>query len=211
MRRQFLLAIVGALYAIAVAREILDPVPTPANNYVLPVPSETSTLLDFLQSQPELSNLTAILSQAAGFKEAFSTPATWNWTFFAPSNTAFEKLGQYFNTYAATAKGKWWLGNLLVHHYVPNTALSSTSFNSTLLRFQTGSYLYVSAQVVGDEIVLNKAATITERDITGVTNGVVHIVDRMLDPSAQIFEADIGKVSQSFIAGSCSNLALPYC
>jgi hypothetical protein len=41
--------------------------------------------------------------------------------------------------------------------------------------------------------------------------GVVHIIDRILDASAQIFEADLPKISQTFIPGSCSNMALSYC
>jgi hypothetical protein len=39
----------------------------------------------------------------------------------------------------------------------------------------------------------------------------VHIVDHVLDPSAQVFEPDVAKTSQSFIPGSCSNPLLPYC
>lgn len=41
--------------------------------------------------------------------------------------------------------------------------------------------------------------------------GIIHIIDHVLDPSAQIFNVDLPKVSQSFIAGSCSNPDLPYC
>jgi hypothetical protein len=33
-------------------------------------------------------------------------------------------------------KGKWWLGNTILHHYVPNSELKSTSFNETMQRFQ---------------------------------------------------------------------------
>ena len=71
--------------------------------------------------------------------------------------------------YAATLKGKWWLGNLIQHHYVPNTALELSSFNSTELRFQTGSYLYVQAQLQNDQLILNDVASVTEANIA-VTN-----------------------------------------
>jgi hypothetical protein len=66
MRCGFIVAALGALCTGAAARELLDPVPVPANNYVLPVANGTVTLLDFLQSRPELSNLTAMIGQAAG-------------------------------------------------------------------------------------------------------------------------------------------------
>ena len=70
----------------------------------------------------------------------------------------------------AGRKGKWWRGNLLQHHYVPNTAIGSTAINSTLVRFQTGTYMYVSVQkdTAGD-ILLNKVAKVTEANIE-VTN-----------------------------------------
>jgi hypothetical protein len=33
-------------------------------------------------------------------------------------------------------KGKWWLGNSILHHYVPNTNLKSSNFNETYQQFQ---------------------------------------------------------------------------
>lgn len=104
-----------------------------------------------------------------GFAQAFNTPTKWNFTFFAPSDAAFENTGQYFSTFAATPKGRWWLGNLLQHHYVPNTALQLSSFNSTPLRFQTGSFLYVGAHIENGQLRLNNASTVTEAGIQ-VTN-----------------------------------------
>lgn len=94
---------------------------------------------------------------------------TWNFTFFAPSDTAFNNTGQYFNTYAVTPKGKWWLGNLVQHHYVPNTQLSVSSFSTNYTRLQTGTFLYIGAQVVDEGLVINRAATVTEADIP-ITN-----------------------------------------
>lgn len=37
-----------------------------------------------------------------GFAKAFNTTPTWNFTFFAPSNEAFNNTGAYFETYANT-------------------------------------------------------------------------------------------------------------
>lgn len=101
----------------------------------------------------------------SGFSEAFATPPTWSYTFFAPSNTAFNNTGEYYSTFLATPKGKWWFGNLLQHHYVPNSQLKSTSFNATVQRFQTGSYLYVSGQIIGSQVILNNASTITSANL----------------------------------------------
>lgn len=163
-----------------------------------------------------------------GFVEAFDTEPTWNFTFFAPSNTAFENLGTYWQTFAATKKGKWWLGNQLKHHYVPNSQLKTSDFNETLTSVQASTYLWISTRIAEDTLVLNEVASVTEADIpiTNVTltstlaaysqslteaQGVVHIIDHVLDPSAQVFNVDLPRQEQVFIAGSCSNPDLAYC
>ncbi|GFF50759.1 uncharacterized protein sll1483 [Aspergillus lentulus] len=196
-------------------------------SYVAPKLSNTTTLLEFIRSRSDLSRLSEALDKVGGFSEAFSTDPTWKFTFFAPNNDAFEKnVGRYFNTFESTPygyptesfrrlltvhrKGKWWLGNTILHHYVPNTNLKSSNFNGTYQQFQTATFLYVGAEVQKGNLLLNKVATVVEKDIA-VTQGVVHIIDRILDPSAQIFEGDLSRISQAFIPGSCSNPNLPYC
>lgn len=73
-------------------------------------------------------------------------------------------------------KGKWWLGNLLQHHYIPNTAIQLSSINSTLSRFQTGTYLFVSAQRdADDDVYLNGVANVTEANIP-VTNVSLRLI-----------------------------------
>ncbi|EEU34961.1 uncharacterized protein NECHADRAFT_78540 [Fusarium vanettenii 77-13-4] len=196
-----------------VDRQPLTFAPIPEDIYVAPA---SDTILEFIQSREDLSILSSTLDQLGGFVQALNTSATWQYTFFAPSNKAFNNTGEYFETFAKTAKGKWWLGNLIQHHYVPNAKLKTSDFNSTTIRLQTSTYLYVSAKTVGEDLLLNSAATVTEGNLP-VTNGInspqgiVHIIDRILDPSAQIFESDLPQVKQGFIPGSCSNPLLPYC
>lgn len=166
-----------------------------------------------------------ILNLKSGFLQAFDTTPSWTYTFFAPSDTAFNNTGAYYSTFAATPKGKWWLGNLIQHHYVPNSQLKTTTFNSTFTRIQTGSFLYVGTQIVDGSLVLNKVSTVTSANlpVTSVRiqrcpdgycwplQGIVHVIDHILDPAAQIFETDVTKTSQGFIPGSCSNRLLSYC
>lgn len=104
-----------------------------------------------------------------GFLQAFDSQATWSYTFFAPSNTAFNNTGAYYSTFAATPKGKWWLGNLIQHHYIPNTKLKTSAFNTSSTRIQTGSFLYVGTQIVGGQLVLNNASVVTDANLP-VTN-----------------------------------------
>jgi uncharacterized surface protein with fasciclin (FAS1) repeats len=204
--------------AIAVAhaavsdRIPLSYAPLPADTYVAPNAAGTTTLLAFIQSRDDLSMLADVVAGSAGFLQAFDATPEWSFTFFAPSNTAFHNTGTYYSTYASRPKGKWWLGNLLQHHYVPFSALTVADLSTTthVQRLQTGTYLYLSTQAVGGQLVINNASTVTEGDLA-VTKGMVHIVDHLLDPSAQIFAAEYPNAKQSFIAGSCANPALPYC
>ncbi|RAL08833.1 uncharacterized protein BO97DRAFT_353213, partial [Aspergillus homomorphus CBS 101889] len=180
-------------------------------NYVTPRSTSTTTLFDYVSSRSDLSVLAEALQGIGGFVEAFDTEPTWNFTFFAPNNEAFQNhTGSYFNAFRSTPKGNWWLGNILLHHYVPNSKLESTSFNASYQRFQAATYLYIGSQVHDGNIILNNVATVVEANIP-ITNGVVHIIDRILDPSAQVFGSDLPKVSQVFIPGSCSNTKLAYC
>lgn len=39
------------------------------------------------------------------------------------------------------------------------------NFNTTYTRFQTGTFLFVGAQVVDGTLLLNKVSTVTEADI----------------------------------------------
>lgn len=84
------------------ACEKLSYVAEPQQVYVPPKPAGITTLLDFIESREDLSNLSAILREPAGFVKAFDTTPNWSFTFFAPSNAAFEHTGSYYESFAAT-------------------------------------------------------------------------------------------------------------
>ncbi|KAL4751949.1 hypothetical protein BDW72DRAFT_192459 [Aspergillus terricola var. indicus] len=162
-------ALVLSLTALAIASQDplsyrpVDPVYTPSKT------ANTTTLFDFVSSRPDLSNLIAVVERTGGFKEAFDTEPTWSFTFFAPNNDAFKNTGRYFLTFDETPKGKWWTGNTVIHHYVLNTILKKENFNETYQRvqkLQTGSYLFVGAQLDNEELVLNQVAKMVESDIS---------------------------------------------
>lgn len=82
--------------------EKLSYVAEPPELYVAPKPANITTLLDFIDSREDLSNLSVILREPAGFVKAFETAPTWYFTFLAPSNEAFENTGAYYSSFAAT-------------------------------------------------------------------------------------------------------------
>ena len=71
--------------------------------YAAPVPANITTLWDLIRSRPDLSSLAAALEECGGFQQAFDTNPTWQYTFLAPNNDAFEEYtGVYFRDYADT-------------------------------------------------------------------------------------------------------------
>lgn len=87
---------------MVVASEKLSYIAEPSQVYVAPKPANITTLLDFIDSRDDLSNLSKILREPAGFAKAFDTAPTWSFTFFAPSNDAFEHTGAYYSSFAKT-------------------------------------------------------------------------------------------------------------
>lgn len=191
MKPQFFFA-TCALVSPAVAkvfdRPPLSYAPIPKGIYRAPNEPDETTLLDFIESREDLSELAKVVKEtpgeshylcissprkkeqiltqhAQGFIEAFSTSATWQYTFFAPSNEAFNNTGRYYNTFAPTPKGMWWTGQMLQHHYIPNSRLYKANFTTEKTRIQLGSYLWASAQIKDDSLVLNNVAKVVEGDI----------------------------------------------
>jgi Fasciclin domain. len=100
MKSYILLSIFSALQLAASQK--LSYVAEPPDVYVAPKPANITTLLDFIESRDDLSNLSSILREPAGFVKAFDAAPTWSFTFFAPSNEAFENTGAYYSSFAAT-------------------------------------------------------------------------------------------------------------
>lgn len=96
-----LVALEGALIA---AQSIKDPLSyrTVEGSYVPQKPENVTSLLQFIKSRDDLSELANALHSVTGFEEAFDTNPTWNFTFFAPNNDAFNNTGQYFETFEKT-------------------------------------------------------------------------------------------------------------
>jgi hypothetical protein len=53
---------------------------------------------------------------------------------------------------------------MLQHHYIPNSILYAANFTEEKTRIQSGSYLFIGAQLVDGGLVLNNAATVVDKD-----------------------------------------------
>jgi len=144
---------------------------------------ELPTLQTFASSNPDLSSLVTALTDEGntGFTNMLED-ADLDLTVFAPTNTAFDTflngtdIGDIDNTV---------LNQLLSNHFISDTiGISSSLSNSyinTQATFQNDPSTPLSLYINTDAgVLLNGTSNVTQGDIVGI-NGVIHIVDTVID------------------------------
>ncbi len=113
-------------------------------------------------------------AQAAGLVDALSGPGPI--TVFAPTDTAFEKLGN--DTIAALLEDKEKLASILTYHVVKGSVLAKDVVKLTTATTLQGSDVKIDAKAA----VRINDATVTKADIQ-CSNGVIHVIDTVLIPA----------------------------
>lgn len=130
------------------------------------------TIADTAAATPQLSTLNKLINDA-GLADTLRGPGPF--TVFAPTNEAFQALPKA--TLDALAKDKDQLAAVLRYHVVPGRVMAAD--------VKTGK----AKTVQGAELNLSKAGTyvtveeamVVQADVSA-TNGVVHVIDRVLIP-----------------------------
>ncbi len=121
--------------------------------------------------------------QAAGLEDALRGDGPL--TVFAPTDAAFEALGEEALAGLLTAEKKEQLTNILLYHVVSGRVESSALAGKTLdVETLQGKTIHVDAT---DGVKIN-TATVVSADIVA-DNGIIHVIDAVLMPPA----ADHGK------------------
>lgn len=124
------------------------------------------SVAEIIENQPELSSFKTALDQAnLTDKLADGGP----YTVFAPSNTAFRVIGVEPTE------------TVLLYHIVPDEMTSDEIRGQRSLRTEAGNPITVA--VTQNTILLNGTIPLTVTDIQA-SNGVIHLVDAVLKPSA---------------------------
>lgn len=125
-----------------------------------------------IAATPELSTLSSLISKA-GLTDTLNGPGSF--TVFAPNNDAFKAVPAKVLEELAADPAK--LKNVLIYHVLPAKVMSTEVKNGNVKTVQ------------GANLALSKAGTfVTVEDAMvqtadkNATNGVVHIVDRVLLP-----------------------------
>lgn len=137
-----------------------------------PVPVSVA---DTLAQTPSLSTLHGLVVKA-GLNDTFKGPGPF--TVFAPNNDAFKAVPA--RTMDELAKDPARLKAVLTYHVVPAQVMAAEVKNGPVMSVQ-GTNLTLSR--TGAYVTVEEAMVVTA-DIKA-TNGVVHVVDRVLLPPAQ--------------------------
>ena len=159
------------------------------------------TITQIAASDPNFSTLVSLL-QKANLTDTLN--GTTNYTVFAPTNAAFEKVPS--STLADLANNTTALKRVLLYHVVPGTLLSKDiKGNGTLT---TANGLPLTYSVNGTTVKVDNA-TVTKADINA-TNGVIHVVDSVMIPSANATaKVTAGTVVSAVASAAQGFLGLP--
>ncbi|MGZ7132943.1 MAG: fasciclin domain-containing protein [Halobacteriota archaeon] len=133
------------------------------------------TIIQTLASDSNFSTLVGLL-KFANLTDTLN--GTTNYTMFAPSNAAFDKIPS--SNLADLANNTTALKRVLLYHVVPGTLLAGDiKGNGTLT---TANGLSLPYSVTSTAVTVDNA-NITKTDISA-TNGVIHVIDSVMTPPA---------------------------
>jgi Fasciclin domain/TAT (twin-arginine translocation) pathway signal sequence len=180
MKRQFLKYALAASAAavLAACGGGSDPVVPPGNGVVPPPPSQN--IVQLAQATPELSILVEAVV-AADLAGALSAPGPL--TVFAPNNAAFAALLTELKTDKATLlANKPLLTKVLTYHVLTSKVLKAdVPVGVPITTLQGGKFTVDATLAITDESTPPRKANIIATDILA-TNGVVHLIDKVILP-----------------------------
>lgn len=129
-------------------------------------------------SSSQFSTLVALLKKA-GLASALKQKGPF--TVFAPTNAAFAKLPKA--TLDAVGSNPALLKKVLTYHVVKGKVTASTvvTLNGKSAKTLSGSSVKVGVR--GGKVYLNGTTRVTKTDVMA-SNGVIHVINRVLIPSA---------------------------
>ncbi|KAG4432763.1 hypothetical protein IFR05_011746 [Cadophora sp. M221] len=140
-------------------------------------------VIDKVLTMPMMPSRSALDSGLTGLAGALTTTslvstvdALKDITIFAPSNAAFEKIG---SALPALQADQTTFRNVLEYHVVSGTVgYAGMLGNMSLITAQGGT---VRVEVLGKKVFVNSAMVVISDVI--VANGVVHVIDNVLNPA----------------------------
>ncbi|RYZ52776.1 MAG: fasciclin domain-containing protein, partial [Sphingobacteriales bacterium] len=152
----------------------------------LELESNNKSILSLLKNDPSFSILRRALdtTEISGLLNVYGSV-----TLFAPTDEAFKKYFQRKNISGLSDIDKQTLKDLLQYHLYAQTYASSFFLTGTLpVTTVAGDYIRMDISNGLKNTVLNNTVNISKIDVP-VTNGVVHVINDVLEPPAHTLSA----------------------
>lgn len=160
----------------------------------------TITVVDAAINNGNFTTLVAAL-QATGL-DAVLADETANFTVFAPTDAAFALLGQ--ETINALLADPDTLRDILTYHVIASRVNSAAAIASAGQTVEMVNGDDIGLSLDGNNLLVN-SATVTARDIV-TDNGIIHVIDAVLLPPADMGMPTANIVETAVAAGSFSTL-----
>ncbi|KAM6946097.1 LOW QUALITY PROTEIN: periostin, osteoblast specific factor b [Aplochiton taeniatus] len=159
-----------------------------------------NTIQDIIDVDDDLSTLSSV-ALASGLSDKLGQPGQF--TLFAPTNDAFEKLDKDVLERLMSDKGV--LQALLNYHLLSSVQCSEAIMSGTSYETQEGHNIEIGCD--GDSLTVNGIKMVLKKDIVA-SNGVIHLIDRVLMPDSAKQVMELVGGSQSTFGDMISELGL---
>ncbi|XP_026147929.1 periostin, osteoblast specific factor b isoform X4 [Mastacembelus armatus] len=158
------------------------------------------TMQDFIETEDDLTTLSDVM-QNTGLLEKLGQPG--HYTFFAPTNKAFESLGS--DVLERLQSDKEVLKALLNFHLLDSVQCSEAIIAGSSYVTQEGNNIEIGCD--GESLTVNGIKMVRKKDIV-TTNGVIHLIDQVLMPDSAKQVMELLGGSQSTFGDMVSELGL---
>jgi len=188
--------IILLITAIAACGSDNDDVP----NNVPVQPDLPATVVEAAVANGSFTTLVAAL-QATGLDTVLQDPDA-NFTVFAPTDAAFALLGQ--GTIDALLADPDTLSSILLYHVLPLSVNATSALSLAGSTVDTVNGSQIAFSLSGNDLLVN-TVTVTATDIF-TDNGIIHVIDAVLLPPAEMGMPTANIVDTAIAAGSFTTL-----
>ncbi|KAM3601010.1 uncharacterized protein V6R79_006083 [Siganus canaliculatus] len=159
-----------------------------------------NTIKEVLDVHEDLSSFGAAVI-AAGMMDKLGQPG--HFTLFAPTNEAFDSLSPDY--LERITEDKDVIAALVNYHLLNSVQCSEAIMSGSVYETAEGSTIEIGCD--GDSLTVNGIKMVLKKDIV-TTNGVIHLIDRVLIPNAAKEGIELMGESQSTFGDMVSELGL---
>lgn len=166
---------------------------------ITPPVKEANTIVDVAVANGNFTTLVTAL-QATGLDDTLDD-ANASFTVFAPTDAAFEALGE--ETISALLADTDKLSKILTYHVLASKVNAEAAISSAGNTVDTVNGAKIALSLSGDNLLVN-TSTVTVTDVMA-DNGVIHVIDAVLMPPAKT-ASEVNIVETAKAAGNFKTL-----